>query len=469
MVQVRTPANSIFEYLTHENPRLTALAQMSTQSRNEDWYTPKKVEKWKDFDFSMSKKIFGAQLWAECQASRIMSYGPDLVPEERLHENERTGERILDSWTVRVVNTALDCVRHSLRPVFWVTGTTKRYKLPETDQVDIRDPQPAIEEADSDEHSDTSEQACHHYNLRRNPRRTAKADLNSVKRSRSSSTTPSPAPKKMRRLKPDGGGKRVEDMSVDRLPSDIKGHWESKDVTRKNGKYLDSKGCWKYGMSIHDQARPLRQIYTYCVEANARYGFLITCEEVLLVRVSLLREEDPESAVIPSEELIRESMIEQGRLEFKSIRWGVHRDTRQSLDDFQKLTVNFSLWILFILAGNNSQIGWDYEPLEKECLARIREISVDENSSVTESNPNDESGLDRETRVSSSNSTRKALSPPLHDDGTTEADDEVILNSAAASFNTEGGISGELSAAVAERGMGQRGERGRGRDCAITT
>lgn len=410
MVRARASANSIFEYLTHENPRVTALAQLSTQSRNEEWYTPKKVEKWKDFDFSMLKRIFGGQLWAECQASRVMDYGLNLVPEELLHENESTGERILSAWTVRIVNAALDCVRDSLRPVFWVTGISKRYKLPNADQLDTFDPQPAIEESDSDEHNDTSEQADHRYNFRQNPRRTAKAELNSMKRSRSSSSTPSPTPKKMRRLRPDGGGKRVEDPSVDRLPSDIKGKWESKKVTRKNGKYLDSEGCWKYGMSIHDQARPLRQIYTYCVEANARYGFLITCDEVLLVRVSLLRGADPEGTVIPSEELIRESMIDQGRLEFKSIRWGIHRDTRQSLDDFQKLTVNLSLWILFILAGNNSQIGWDYEPLEKECLARIGETSVDEeNSSVTESNPNDESGLDRETRESSSNSTRKAL------------------------------------------------------------
>ncbi|KAI7775783.1 hypothetical protein LA080_006368 [Diaporthe eres] len=455
MVRARAPANSIFEYLTHKNPKVTALANLSTQSRNEDWYTPKKVEKWKDFDFSMSKEIFGGQLWAECRASRVIDYGPDLVPEELFHENEKTGERILDSWTVRVVNTALDCVRHSLRPVFWVAGTSKRYELPNADQVDAFDPQPAIEEPEPDDHSDTSEQAYHRYNLRRKPRGTAKAELSSMKRSRSSSTTPSPAPKKVRRLLPDGGGKRLGERSVDRLPSDIKGKWESKEVTRKNGRYLDSEGCWKYGMSIHDQARPLRQIYTYCVEANARYGFLITCDEVLLVRVSLLRGVDPEGTVIPSEELIRESMIDEGRLEFKSIRWRVHRNTRQSLDDFQKLTVNFSLWILFILAGNNSQIGWDYEPLEKECLAHVGETSVDEeNRSVTESDPNDESDLDRETRASSSNSTRKALSPPLHGDGIDEVDDELIVNSAAVSFNIEGDISSELSTAVAERGMG---------------
>lgn len=410
MVRARAPANSIFEYLTHKNPGVTALAHLSTQSRNEDWYTPKKVEKWKDFDFSMSKEIFGGQLWAECRASRVIDYGPDLVPEELFHENEKTGERILDSWTVRVVNTALDCVRHSLRPVFWVAGTSKRYELPNADQLDAFNPQPAIEEPESDDHSDASEQAYHRHNLRREPRQTAKAELSSMKRSRSSSTTPIPAPKKVRRLLPDGGGRRLGERSVDRLPSDIKGKWESKEVTRKNGRYLDSEGCWKYGMSIHDQARPLRQIYTYCVEANARYGFLITCDEVLLVRVSLLRGVDAEGTVIPSEELIRESMIDQGRLEFKSIRWGVHRHTRQSLDDFQKLTVNFSLWILFILAGNNSQIGWDYEPLEKECLAHIGETSVDEeNRSVTESDPSDESDLDRETRASSSNSTRKAL------------------------------------------------------------
>ena len=34
-----------------------------------------------------------------------------------------------------------------------------------------------------------------------------------------------------------------------------------------------------------DWLKPLRQIYTYCVKANARYGYIITDEEVVVVRV----------------------------------------------------------------------------------------------------------------------------------------------------------------------------------------
>lgn len=165
-------------------------------------------------------------------------------------------------------------------------------------------------------------------------------------------------------------------------------------------------------MSIEDQARPLRQIYTYRVESNARYGFITTCDEVLLVRVSPLGEARPGQDDYSPEELIRDWMIEHGRLEYKSIRWRVHRDPLQSLDDFHHLTVNLSLWILFILAGNNWKLGWSYIPLEQELLVRAednraggdRDDSAD--SETTEASPDTETH--RESSKSSSESTQKA-------------------------------------------------------------
>lgn len=414
MVQARAPATSIFEYLTHENPRLSELARSSTQSRNEEWYTPEKVEKWKDFDFSTIKRIFEGKLWAECRASRspAIAYPPRLLPEELLQGNEEKGKWILSAWTVRVVNTALDLVRESLNPVIWVAGSSKQFEVHESSRVETDGPRPALEEPESGRRRRATQDAALRYHLRENPRPTEKAQPSSMKRSRSPSAAAGPANKKMRSLVPDGGGISIEQGSLDRLPSDIKGRWESREVTRRNGRYLNRRGHWRNGMSIEDQARPLRQIYTYCVEANARYGFIITCGEVLLVRVSPLGEAGPGGDDFPLDELVQDSMIEHGRLEYKSVRWGAHRDSQQSLDDFHHLTVNLSLWVLFILAGNNSQIGWDYKPLEQECLVRAEERRASRDrddsadSETTETSANTE--VHRKSSASSSQSTKRA-------------------------------------------------------------
>ena len=291
-----------------------------------------------------------------------MTYPPRLLPEELLRGNEKKGERILNAWTVRVVNTALDLVRTSLNPVIWVAGSFKQYEVHQTTSVETDAPHPDPEGPGPEavRRRDTAQEATHHYSLRQNPRRTERAQPNTMKRSRSSSAAPSGAHKKMRSINPDGGGITIDEPSLDRLPSDVKGSWNSREVTRRNGKYLDRRGYWRNGMSIADQARPLRQIYTYCVQANARYGFIITCDEVLLVRVSPLREATPEGPGTSPQDVVQELMIEHGLLEYKSIQWGAHRDAEQSPDDFRELTVNLSLWILFILAGNSWQIGWDY-------------------------------------------------------------------------------------------------------------
>lgn len=466
MVRDRAPATSIFEYLTHENPRLSELGPSSTQSRNEQWYTPKKVEKWKDFDFSTMKKVFGGKLWKECRASRSpgIMYPLDLLPEELLHgtDMEKKGDRILNAWTVRVVNNALDMVRKPLNPVIWVAGSRKRYGVRQVASVDGSDePGAALEEEPEParRRGDNQQAAQQPYSFRRNPRRTEKAQPGSTKRSRSSSSAaPGPASKKMRSFVPDGGGIRIldEEPSDDRLPSDVKGNWASREVTRRNGRYINRKGYWRDGMNLEDQARPLRQIYTYCVEANARYGFIITCGEVFLVRISPLgRATTEEEEGVSEVEVVQDWMTQHGRLEYKSIRWGMHRNAEQkSLDDFQELTVNLSLWFLFILAGNSSQIEWDYKPLEDECLACAREASGDGGSNTDgdgEGDPDQDVSSDEESKDSSDESTQKASSPPLHGHGTAEGDDEFNLNSVVASFD-ESEMSSALSAAVARQG-----------------
>ena len=147
----------------------------------------------------------------------------------------------------------------------------------------------------------------------------------------------------------------------------------------------------------NDWLKPLRQIYTYCVRANARYGYIITNEEVVVIRVrpnlqcgesgktkdsqesyrgseSLNNEQETADSqasfsecdeghdfVLPSPVLRK--VEDNGRLEYKAIPWSnaASRDPRRS----DNLTVNLALWWLHIMASVSSNIKEQYAPLEE--------------------------------------------------------------------------------------------------------
>ena len=147
----------------------------------------------------------------------------------------------------------------------------------------------------------------------------------------------------------------------------------------------------------NDWLTPLRQIYTYCIKANARYGYIITDEEVVVVRVrpilqpgesgetndsqeshqgseSLNNEQetaDSQASFSDSDEghdfmlpsPVFKKVEDNGRLEYKAIPWSnaASRDTRRS----NNLTVNLALWWLHIMASVSSNIREEYAPLKE--------------------------------------------------------------------------------------------------------
>ena len=150
-----------------------------------------------------------------------------------------------------------------------------------------------------------------------------------------------------------------------------------------------------------DWISPLEQVYTYCVKANARYGYVITDTELVVIRIRPNLEVDDsqpisdsqaswlESTSVEGDSPVQQSnsqepsypqqfdegndlvlsyntqttMTKNGRLEYQVVPWSNARtrDPRRS----EELTVNLSLWWLHIMATVSSNIKEQYPPLKE--------------------------------------------------------------------------------------------------------
>jgi hypothetical protein len=66
------------------------------------------------------------------------------------------------------------------------------------------------------------------------------------------------------------------------------------------------------------------------------------------------------------EKKIKKVLKNDGLMEYKIIPWKTHRVG--DCETFKELTINFSLWVLHILAGNAHEVKWEYDPLHMETL-----------------------------------------------------------------------------------------------------
>ena len=90
---------------------------------------------------------------------------------------------------------------------------------------------------------------------------------------------------------------------------------------------------------------PLAQIFTYCLRSNARYGFLITDEELVAIRICEGDPNDPPVARRQSSRIGNPPSIRQnGIVEYKSIPWSHNSDSDQP-------TINLTLWWLHMMVS----------------------------------------------------------------------------------------------------------------------
>ncbi|KAI1361614.1 hypothetical protein F5Y08DRAFT_342516 [Xylaria arbuscula] len=134
------------------------------------------------------------------------------------------------------------------------------------------------------------------------------------------------------------------------------------------GLIVDKNGDWCPGMKTHMSSAPLRQLYTYCVDAKSRYGCIVTSKEVVVVRIKGNWSDQNSENDGPSATLTKDSVAPvqmQSIMEWKSIKWSEHKKA-EAPGAYKNLTMNLALWIMHILAGNDNEIRSSYAPLKDE-------------------------------------------------------------------------------------------------------
>ncbi|KAL8853718.1 MAG: hypothetical protein Q9221_001529 [Calogaya cf. arnoldii] len=145
-----------------------------------------------------------------------------------------------------------------------------------------------------------------------------------------------------RRLRPDWAGIIQQPGSPDQPPNILPGDtklsckWHSSKIESGRVPDIGNVGGW---------LPAIRQTYTYCIKTNAQYGYLLTDQELLAVRISWLPVSDDESFK-PSTTIQAQR---RGILEYKAIPWD--HDETETNSSAPGLTINLALWWLHMMAA----------------------------------------------------------------------------------------------------------------------
>ncbi|KAL8644767.1 MAG: hypothetical protein Q9210_007082 [Variospora velana] len=295
----------LLDYLRHANPaidRSHCRGGTNTRDGSLSKYgslrSPKDVREWDDFSVSSLDAICNGILGQGLRRQYQFQPYPVLAefPFREIHE-EDSFKSLLIGWTWQIVSAALAAVqdeglKHPSGEVYMVRGGQAEFPAQTTHQ----------EKAAHEEKAANQEKAAHQEKAR---------------------------------LEPDWAGarRRNGEKPLTILPGETKisTKWTSAQVPP----------IMKAGVLDRDIYRPIGQIYRYCIFANARYGYLITDEELVVVRIDLDSCNDKPATVV----------------RYKSIPWRNHSDA--GAQDPELMTVNLALWILHFAAAWDSQITTD--------------------------------------------------------------------------------------------------------------
>lgn len=258
---------SVLHSLTEENPNVRhGAASSNGLTASSNYFCPVKLKRWTEFSYDALEAIYGGELLKaanteECTLSNINDH---KTPPGYNDCNESTTTLVLSQWNNKVVSQALEVVRKSFHACLWTNGPI--HFLPEEAKAIIN-------------------------NRSRTPRKPRQCN------SRSSSVASSRKGNARLQIKPDASAVRPCPVHVDscvlgqveRLPKDYKpsNKWTSAEVIEK----LTDGDDWNQSGTIDRLARPIRQVYTYCVLTNCRYGCILTTKEAFIFRVGV-RDDD---------------------------------------------------------------------------------------------------------------------------------------------------------------------------------
>lgn len=169
------------------------------------------------------------------------------------------------------------------------------------------------------------------------------------------------------------------------------------------------KPSWFYALS---------QIFTYCTKANVRYGYLITDQELVVIKIRPICRPVPPSAP----EYRRSSRFnnpqpisDEGELKYKAIPWTHDRSDKKS----DRLTINLALWALHLIAAKDGGLTEDDHTRHSQHSNELemQESSADRDSiNLLRTPRSDPSGAEREeneadvmSQTSQTSQTRRLL------------------------------------------------------------
>jgi hypothetical protein len=177
---------------------------------------------------------------------------------------------------------------------------------------------------------------------------------------------PSSSTARPKRYKPDWAGVRrsvPEEKAPNLLPGETKvsQKWKSSYIEPFDEAPRDFCPNWLW---------PLRQVLTYCLTLNVRYGYIITDEELVVCRIYT-----PESD--RKRKNRKSGEVEDGWIEYKAIPYNL--EAKSKVDD--ELTIHLALWWLHLLAASSGPVRHTYGALIEERL---------QNSTISASDPQTE-------------------------------------------------------------------------------
>lgn len=216
---------SIFDYLTAPNPRIQYYEGNSRSlTTSIKYHVPKQLIHWDEFNFRTLETVYNKSLIQEARHKRCsLEAYPHILPEWDCQVgDEATTIAMLTKWNHTIVTQALEDVRQSFNPCFWVQGSGKSK---------------------------------------------VKADAGAISSSLGHGSTTTAKEKQM-------------------LPKDYKtaNKWMSSAVFEKG--LIDQKtGLWGATASKKPEAMPIRQAYTYCIKHQCRYGCILSTGEAFIFRI----------------------------------------------------------------------------------------------------------------------------------------------------------------------------------------
>ncbi|MCJ1395647.1 hypothetical protein MMC18_008852 [Xylographa bjoerkii] len=327
---------SLLNYLRIENPviheRFTGQGNGNTRSKKDQWLVPDSIEPWCDFEYQSLRHTYGGDLQSLLQHESDL---PDPVIDSFplcAISDEDSLLCVNVAWNQQVVNKALSEAQAGLENY----ETRENIYMAKGGQARC----PGSHNPNS-----TAAKCAESYN----------PDWAAIRQSLDQIRCYEPKPKHSRRLSPNT-----------LLPGDTKlsKKWSSEKI--QDGpldiEYLTSRN-W---------VLPLSQVYTYCIRAEVRYGYIISDKELVVLRVrpspEFLNDTQlsQDSGVVHKSETVPikpavDRAVEAGILEWKAIPWRCETGSGA-----EAITVNLALWWLHLMAAQNNEIRDEYPALQED-------------------------------------------------------------------------------------------------------